>query len=75
MNCWHCDKPAHGVCHFCGRAVCKDHARTMPYIVTAYLDHKGVPDVLVTDNTLHCGICRPAAKTIEVPEMDPHEQA
>ena len=25
MQCWNCDKPASGVCAFCGRAVCKEH--------------------------------------------------
>jgi len=42
----------------------------MPYIVTAYLDHKGVPEVLVTEDVLFCGVCKPASKTIEIPEMD-----
>ena len=32
MNCWHCDRPAQGVCRFCGRGVCRDHARSLPHI-------------------------------------------
>jgi len=30
MNCWHCDRPAHALCQFCGRAVCKDHFNYVP---------------------------------------------
>ncbi len=70
MLCWVCNKPANGVCQFCGRAICKADAKRMPYIVTAYLDHKGVPEVLVTEDVLFCGVCKPASKTIEIPEMD-----
>jgi hypothetical protein len=38
MNCWHCDRPAHRLCQFCGRAVCKEHVKTLPHIVALYRD-------------------------------------
>ena len=38
MNCFFDDNPARGVCRFCGRAVCKDHAdKRMPYITSVYV--------------------------------------
>ena len=36
MNCWQCDRPAHGVCSLCGRGACKEHAKTMPNFVAVY---------------------------------------
>jgi hypothetical protein len=37
MLCWKCEQPANGICRFCGRAICKDHAQPMPYILTVYV--------------------------------------
>jgi hypothetical protein len=58
MNCWVCDLPANGVCRFCGRAVCKEHARTMPYILQSFQRDGGLHGLVVAD-VLHCGVCRP----------------
>ena len=66
MNCWHCDRPAHGVCRFCGRAVCKDHAQTLPYITELYRNHKNQYKALVVGNTLYCGVCEPKEDPILV---------
>ncbi len=66
MNCWHCDRPAHGVCRFCGRAVCKDHAQNMPHIVALYRDDKSEYKALVTANVLWCGLCQPKDNPIKV---------
>ena len=30
VNCWHCDRPAHATCLFCGRAVCRNHVASLP---------------------------------------------
>ncbi|MCG3141296.1 MAG: hypothetical protein HDKAJFGB_02530 [Anaerolineae bacterium] len=59
MNCWHCDRPSHGACRFCGRAVCKDHAQTMPFILEIYTGKEGEFKAIAVDNTLYCGVCKP----------------
>lgn len=70
MNCWHCDRPAHGVCQFCGRAVCKSHAQTMPHVVAVYRSKAGNPMVIATDNALHCGVCHPKDDPIQLDALD-----
>ena len=59
MNCWHCDRPAHGVCQFCGRAVCREHVRSLPFILAIYQGKDGAYKAVVVENTLHCGVCTP----------------
>lgn len=59
MHCWHCERPAHSQCKFCGRAVCKDHFKTMPHIVAVYTDAQQTVQALVTPEAVHCGVCRP----------------
>jgi hypothetical protein len=63
MECWHCDRPAHGVCRFCGRGVCKEHAQTMPYVLQIY-PAEGQLKALVVGDTLHCGVCKPKKEPI-----------
>ncbi len=61
MNCWSCDRPAHGVCRFCGRAVCREHAQHMPYILEIYGNNSegnGYKGLVVPD-VLYCGVCKP----------------
>ncbi len=70
MNCWHCDRPAHGACNFCGRGVCKDHAKSMPHIMTAYRTKNNRLKVIVADNALFCGICKPMEDPVELEERD-----
>lgn len=70
MNCWHCDQPAHGVCQFCGRAVCKAHTQAMPHIVAVYRSNDGRPMVIVTDNAVFCGVCRPKGDPIQLDSLD-----
>ncbi|MBI2865531.1 MAG: hypothetical protein HYX94_13355 [Chloroflexi bacterium] len=69
MNCIHCDKPAQGVCRFCGRALCKGHARSMPYIITIYVGENRTPKAVVVADTFWCGICKPQPEPIEMPEL------
>ena len=69
MNCWHCDRPAHGVCRFCGRAVCKEHVRTMPYILDIF-GQKGPPRALVVADAVWCGVCRPKEDPVDLPELE-----
>lgn len=69
MNCWHCERPAHGVCKFCGRAVCKEHFRNMPHIVEIYRDDDGSYKALVVGDALYCGVCKPKEDPVDLPEM------
>ncbi len=69
MNCFNCDQPAHGVCHFCGRAVCKKCAKEMPSIITIYVGDKNTPKSVVVGGALFCGLCKPQPEPIEMPEL------
>ena len=69
MNCWHCERPAHAACIFCGRAVCRDHAQEMPHIVAIYRDQKGMHRALVTAKAVYCGVCEPREDPVEMPEL------
>ena len=69
MHCWHCERPAHGACIFCGRAVCKEHAREMPHIVALYRDSKNAQKAIVTARALFCGVCEPREDPVEIPEL------
>ena len=70
MNCWHCDRPAHGVCRFCGRAVCKEHAQELPHIEVMYLNRNGEHKALVVANALYCGVCQPREDPILLKGLD-----
>ena len=59
MNCWHCDRPASGVCRFCGRALCKDHVQTMPFVLAAFTDAQGKQKAVAVKDVLFCGTCEP----------------
>jgi hypothetical protein len=65
MQCWVCGLPAQGICRFCGRAICKEHARTLPFVLTAYGRHDEIMGLAV-DDTLHCGVCRPQPRPIRL---------
>ena len=69
MNCWYCERPAHGVCQFCGRAVCREHTETLPYIVEIYRNDQGVYKALVVANALFCGVCQPKDEPVELPQL------
>ncbi len=69
MLCWNCNEPAHAVCHFCGRAVCKRHASKMPSFLVMYLGGKETPKGLAVANVIWCGICEPQPEPIEMPEL------
>lgn len=69
MNCWHCERPAHGVCRFCGRGLCKEHVRTLPYIVGIYHNAEGMQKALVVGDALYCGVCKPKEDPVELPEL------
>ena len=44
VKCFFDDNDARGVCRFCGRATCKDHAeKRLPYITTIYVGASNTP--------------------------------
>ena len=59
MNCWHCERPAHAICLFCGRAVCRDHARWLPHLLAVFRGGDDIPRGLVVPEAAHCGVCKP----------------
>ena len=69
MLCFRCDKQARGNCRFCGRALCEDHKRTMPYIITIYIGENQTPKAVVVGDVLYCGTCKPQPEPIEMPEL------
>ena len=69
MNCIRCDKTAHAICRFCGRAVCNNHIQKMNYIVTVYLGAKQIPKSLVVADAVFCGICKPQPEPLEMPYL------
>ncbi|MBN1487052.1 MAG: hypothetical protein JW981_05375 [Anaerolineae bacterium] len=69
MKCFFCEKPARGVCRFCGRAICEDHTHTMPYIITVYVGEGNTPKSIVVGDALYCGTCKPQPEPIEMPEI------
>lgn len=69
MNCWHCDRPAHACCRFCGRAVCKEHTQVFPHIEAIYRNEQGIHKALVVANAVYCGVCQPREDPIELPPL------
>lgn len=71
MDCWHCSQSARGVCRFCGRAVCRDHAQEHPYILDLYRARSGKGlKVLVVEDALYCGVCTPRPEPIDLPDLE-----
>ena len=70
MDCWVCRRTALGVCRFCGRGICQDHARFHPYIVSLFAPpaEKSVKPLVVED-ALFCGVCKPRPDPVDLPEL------
>ncbi len=69
MNCWHCERPAHGTCRFCGRGVCREHAQALPHIEELYRNDQGTFKALVVADALWCGVCKPKEDPVELPQL------
>ncbi len=69
MQCWECDQPAQAACRFCGRFVCKQHAKTLPTFICMFLGGENTPKGLVVANAIWCGICDPQPEPIGMPEL------
>ena len=63
MRCWVCGAAAEGVCRFCGRAICKPHARTQAFLLEAWQTPTGLRGLAV-DEAIWCGVCRPRPEPI-----------
>jgi hypothetical protein len=70
MNCVHCNRTAHAVCRFCGRAVCKDHLKTKPYIVSLYQGKDGIQKAVIVSDAIFCGLCKPHERPVPLPELE-----
>lgn len=70
MECWHCERPANAVCSFCGRAVCKEHARKLPNLIAVYRDKGQKLKGLATADAVFCGVCHPKNEPVELEELD-----
>jgi hypothetical protein len=58
------------VCKFCGRAVCKEHAKEMPFILTIYDEDEDIPKAIVVADAIWCQQCKPQPSPIGMPEID-----
>jgi len=65
VNCIKCERPAHGICRFCGRALCKEHFQTMPYVITAFNEKEKVK-LIVVEDAFFCGICKPKEEPVDL---------
>ena len=57
MRCWVGGEEAEGVCRFCGRGVCKQHARTRAFLFEAWEQGNHLRALAVED-ALWCGVCK-----------------
>ena len=69
MDCWHCERPAHAVCAFCGRAVCKSHAQELPNVLAVVTGKGGKQQVLAVPNAVWCGVCKPREEPVDLDEV------
>lgn len=65
MRCWVCGTAADAVCRFCGRGVCKEHARTRAFLFDTWQTPSGLKGLAV-DDAIHCGVCRPHPDPVEL---------
>jgi hypothetical protein len=63
MQCWVCASPANGTCRFCGRAVCKEDAKTRAFVLEVYPADGSLLGLAVED-ALYCGICTPKGEPV-----------
>ncbi len=69
MICWHCDRPAHATCVYCGRAVCRDHAQSLPNLLALYEGNDRIQRALVVGNAVACGVCSPSEEPVRMDDL------
>ena len=70
MECWHCERPSHASCKFCGRAVCKTHTQEKPYIIHSYRSGNNDFKAIVVAGAVWCGVCNPQQDPVTLKNMD-----
>lgn len=70
MECWHCNRPSQGVCKFCGRAICREHAQKMPFILEVFKNKDGQNQAVVVDDVLYCGVCKPRETPVTLKNLE-----
>lgn len=71
MLCFFCPKASRGMCRFCGRGTCEDHAEFGPFVLdVTRSESRGRVEALVVEDALRCGSCRPRPQPVPLPELD-----
>lgn len=65
MRCWVCGANAEATCRFCGRGVCKAHAKTQPYLLQVWRSGAGLRGLAVQDS-IWCGVCKRSTDTVDL---------
>jgi len=65
MRCWVGGEEAEGMCRFCGRAVCKKHARMRAFLFETWQEPEHLRALAVED-ALWCGVCQVRETPLEV---------
>jgi hypothetical protein len=66
MNCVVCDRPANGICAFCGRALCKEHFQEKSKILDFYKTNDQKDKVLIVEKALWCSRCNPVDELLSI---------
>jgi hypothetical protein len=74
MQCWICASPASGTCRFCGRAICRDDAKTRAYILEVYRALERLYGLAIED-ALYCGVCTPKPEPVEMEFLEPQPRS
>jgi hypothetical protein len=72
VRCWVCGATADGACRFCGRGVCKTHARTQAFLFAAWPTKAGLRGLGVED-ALWCGVCHLRSDPVPLDFLDSQE--
>ena len=71
MTCWICNSPAQAICRFCGRAICRAHARSLPFVLEMFRRQSDKKLMgLAVDSVVHCGLCRPEPEPVPLDFVD-----
>jgi hypothetical protein len=73
MRCWIGGEEAEGTCRFCGRAVCKRHAKMHSSLLQVWEDEGSLRGLAVED-ALWCGICKIHPNPIDVDFLKIHKE-
>lgn len=73
MRCWVGGEEAEGVCRFCGRAICKRHVKTRPFLFETWNDSGGLRGLAIED-ALWCGVCKMRPEPIDMNFLMQHTE-